>query len=635
MRTAIVSDMEKKNDTQSTTPAVTETKKNLLKLLYVIVLFIAIAGAAVVIWKQNNQSIEVEYKQPEQSDVIGVSRSEADAAYARMRTASEKNTQERKEVYYIQECRRYYFELPAAISAIRKANYSRGQTFGKQLDVMIDGFNRGIAEWKKDNAAVAYKHFKSAAYAVEWININAPLRVKYLEFKKEADAAMKEASRFECAKFAGELYERAQTAGQNAVKAFEAGDILFAHDQMLSSARAYQSAAKKACADMIEELKQSAAMFTAEKKWDKLEECIRKIQSLDKTVDISSLLRSHAENVLKVVPAGQSVNAPVLSINVTADGKTVPATFAFGINKLTPAGNYIGGFLPGVRYKTVVTYQNGAKQYAGIVEFYCDWTGKKELTAALNPVETFQVNLPQGKTVTLIKVKAGTFMMGSPAEEFGRYNFEKLHEVTISKDYYLGQYEITQEQYAALMGDNPSDFKNANHPVENVSWNDAREFCHKLNILYKGKLPAGYKFDLPTEAQWEYACRAGTVTALYNNRSLSDLKYKCDYLNEIAWYNYNAKAVSHQPVGGKIPNAWMFYDMLGNVQELCSDWFFDTYDVNVKVDPTGPKSGYVYVVRGGAWSDRAAVCRSANRDSAGSTAKRVTLGFRLALVPVQ
>ena len=107
-------------------------------------------------------------------------------------------------------------------------------------------------------------------------------------------------------------------------------------------------------------------------------------------------------------------------------------------------------------------------------------------------------------------------MMGSPENELGREGDERQHQVTLTKDYWLGKFEVTQAQYEAIMGSNPSYFKDSNRPVEEVSWGDARAFCNKLNDLYAGKLPVGYKFDLPTDAQWEYACRAGTGTAFNN-----------------------------------------------------------------------------------------------------------------------
>ena len=221
--------------------------------------------------------------------------------------------------------------------------------------------------------------------------------------------------------------------------------------------------------------------------------------------------------------------------------------------------------------------------------------------------------------------------MGSPKGELGRYSREKQHQVTLTKDYWLGKFEVTQAQYEAIMGKNPSFYKGSNRPVEEVSWKDAKEFCNKLNERYAGKLPAGYKFDLPTEAQWEYACRAGTTTALSNGTNLTSEKGECSNLNEVGWYDKNRGSAAHKAVGQKRPNNWGLYDMHGNVGELCRDWYASyTGDAT---DPTGPTSGSVRVGRGGSWNYDAEYCRSATRVCADY--RYSSRGFRLALVPVQ
>ena len=239
-----------------------------------------------------------------------------------------------------------------------------------------------------------------------------------------------------------------------------------------------------------------------------------------------------------------------------------------------------------------------------------------------------------GVKLELVKIPAGTFMMGSPKNELGRYNDEKLHQVTLSKDYWLGKYQVTQAQWRAIMGNNPSCFKSAKRPVENVSWDDAKSFCDKLNERYAGNLPQGYKFDLPTEAQWEYACRAGTTTALNNGTNLTDEKYHCSNLAEVAWYYYqNEKSKTH-PVGQKRPNNAGLYDMHGNVWEWCRDWY-GNYREGAVTDPVGPRTGSYRVFRGGSWCDNAKNCRSAYRSIWVPCNLFKYLGFRLALVPIQ
>jgi formylglycine-generating enzyme required for sulfatase activity len=228
----------------------------------------------------------------------------------------------------------------------------------------------------------------------------------------------------------------------------------------------------------------------------------------------------------------------------------------------------------------------------------------------------------------LVLIPKGTFMMGSPESEEGRQKDETQHEVTISKDYYLGVYEVTQAQYEKVMGKNPSYFQgpkvgneNADLPVENVSWDDTVEFCKKLSDLPEEK-KAGRLYRLPTEAEWEYACRAGSKTAY----AFDDEE---GLLPEYGWFKRNSSDRTHT-VGLLEPNAWGLYDMHGNVWECCSDRYGD-YPKGAVSDPSGPKVGSTRVYRGGCWRNVAANCGSAYRDWNSPVDRSNFLGFRLAL----
>ncbi|MFM8214022.1 MAG: formylglycine-generating enzyme family protein [Pirellula sp.] len=230
----------------------------------------------------------------------------------------------------------------------------------------------------------------------------------------------------------------------------------------------------------------------------------------------------------------------------------------------------------------------------------------------------------------LVLIPKGTFMMGSPESEEARRKDETQHGVTIRKDYYLGVYEVTQAQYEKVIGKNPSHFQgaivgneNADLPVEKVSWDDAVEFCKKLSELPEEK-KAGRVYRLPTEAQWEYACRAGSKTAY----SFDDEE---GLLPEHGWFNRNSSDRIHT-VGLLEPNAWGLYDMHGNVWEWCSDWYGE-YPTGAVSDPTGPKEGSSRVLRGGSWFIEAAYCRSAFRDWFNPSSRLFNLGFRVALSP--
>jgi formylglycine-generating enzyme required for sulfatase activity/serine/threonine protein kinase len=214
--------------------------------------------------------------------------------------------------------------------------------------------------------------------------------------------------------------------------------------------------------------------------------------------------------------------------------------------------------------------------------------------------------------LTLKKLPAGKFEMGEGS---------RTHEVTLTQPFYIGIVEVTQEQYTLVMGTNPSNFKDLTNPVEQVSWEDAMNFCRKLSELPYEK-NAGRSYRLPTEAEWEYACRAGTTTKFTFGDDQSSL-------GDHAWFDMNSSNKTN-PVGEKKPNAWGLYDMHGNVWEWCSDWYGE-YPKGVVSDPSGPQKGSLRALRGGSWNDRAGLCRSANRGGDSPDARSCPLGFRIAL----
>ncbi len=224
------------------------------------------------------------------------------------------------------------------------------------------------------------------------------------------------------------------------------------------------------------------------------------------------------------------------------------------------------------------------------------------------------LDLGHGVSMKLVRIPAGKLMMGSPEAEEGRDDDEDQHEVTISKPFYMGVTAVTQAQYAAVMGENPSEFKGEANPVESVSWDEAVEFCKKLSEK------TGRMVRLPTEAEWEYACRAATKTAYPFGGDDADLE-------NYAWYDGNSDGATH-PVGQKKPNAWDLYDMHGNVWEWCADWYED-YPDGAATDPQGPESGTDRVRRGGSWEDSPDHCRSAYRDFADPDGDDSSSGFRV------
>jgi formylglycine-generating enzyme required for sulfatase activity len=232
------------------------------------------------------------------------------------------------------------------------------------------------------------------------------------------------------------------------------------------------------------------------------------------------------------------------------------------------------------------------------------------------------------KMLRMIWVSPGVFMMGE-RRDVSDYEYQQPFQASISKGFWLGQYLVTQAHWIALMRHNPSRFQyNKNCPVENVNWYDAMEFCDRLNQVYANEIPVSYRFSLPTEAQWEYACRAGTLTNYYNGDS--DLN-----IGEIAWYKKNSDGSTH-PVGEKAPNAWGFYDMCGNVDEWCFD-ALDDYPSEPTADWIGSKDKKSRIVRGGGWgnSGESGSLGSGFRTYPTPESKRSWIGFRLCLRYVQ
>ena len=245
---------------------------------------------------------------------------------------------------------------------------------------------------------------------------------------------------------------------------------------------------------------------------------------------------------------------------------------------------------------------------------------------------------PPGNTVF---IPPGTFRMGSPPDELDRADWEGPQTaVTISRGFWMGKHEVTQGEYLALMGNNPSHFatiggyaEDLSRPVEAVTWFDATNYCAVLTQRERlaGRMPTNCVYRLPTEAEWEYACRGWTSTRYSFG---DDLSYT--NLTDYAWYYANSSGMTH-PVGQKLPNPWGLHDMHGNVWEWCQDWYGD-YTGGIALDPQGPVTGALRGFRGGSWSDwfgGPGFCRSAIRFRHYPDYCDIFLGFRVILAPGQ
>ena len=313
---------------------------------------------------------------------------------------------------------------------------------------------------------------------------------------------------------------------------------------------------------------------------------------------------------VEFVPGALTLNSEPAGATVSAGDKTLGIT-PLTLDDLAPGEHVFRLKLQGYSAASV-TGQVRAKETASA-------------SVVLQPILELEPGKPYRVPelgLELMPIRAGEFTMGSPATESEHNADETPHQVKISRDYWLGKYEVTQAEWRAVMGDDPSFSKGDRLPVEQVSWELANLFCRMLTDRERGagRLPAGYEYTLPTEAQWEYACRAGSSAAYAGTGILSDM----------GWYQVISEGKTH-PVGRKQPNAWGLHDMHGNVWEWCSDWFA-FYPAGPVTDPKGPPTGTGRVNRGGAWGSVAASCRSAFRLNDLPGSKTRNLGFRLALV---
>ncbi len=275
------------------------------------------------------------------------------------------------------------------------------------------------------------------------------------------------------------------------------------------------------------------------------------------------------------------------------------------------------------------------KELRSVSTTYLDATAKNSLSKLSVEIENFTKSLWDGPVkdnswtvpgldMKFAYVSPGSFNMGS---NDGNSDEKPVHRVTISRGYWIGKYEVTQSEYQDLMGTNPSHFKGSNNPVEQVSWNDAVKFCERLTQRERaaGRLPEGYAYRLPTEAEWEYAARGGAKSRGYKYSGSDDL-------DRVGWYDGNSGKKTHE-VRTKSGNELGLYDMSGNVWEWCNDWYGE-YGSGTQSDPAGPGTGSARVNRGGSWGSRARRCRSAIRGGNSPGYTPCDLGFRVVLGPI-
>lgn len=327
------------------------------------------------------------------------------------------------------------------------------------------------------------------------------------------------------------------------------------------------------------------------------------------TVTISEALTSKISLTLEektgAIFVVSTPSGALITLNDNPTGKTTPAK----IEKLLPGSYRVSvsktRFSP--ETKSVTVQPDATRSQSFVLK------ERQSIVPASGNLVTESGPLPG---MTFVTIPAGSFVMGS---NDGDSNEKPVHKVTLSS-FQMMTTEVTQAMWQEVKGSNPSEFQGSDHPVEQVSWNDVQEFIKRLNRRDPGK-----EYRLPTEAEWEYACRAGTKTRFYWGDDPHDMQ-----IGKHAWYYGNSSGRTH-PVGQKIPNAWGLYDMSGNVWEWCQDWYGADYysSRSSSTNPNGPSCGIFRVLRGGSWNYTLLRCRSVDREGYGSYGRYNVGGFRV------
>ncbi|MBQ7178626.1 MAG: SUMF1/EgtB/PvdO family nonheme iron enzyme [Victivallales bacterium] len=516
------------------------------------------------------------------------------------------------------------------IKRIREAfdgdKLDRGQTFGEHLDEFRDKCEAGDAAFDSRLYSNARHLYDEALAAHRWIEESTPLRTKASSAMAEARSAREKAldDVNDVRVRALSQYDDAERTLQSGERSYEAGSFEEADKEFRSASLCFSNViqtARKEHFRELEESAQTAAKSGKEADWRRVLVLAEEM----KPIDSVAAKKWHVEAEANLMSS--------LMLKATVNGREVEACVDGRADK-TPL--VLKKLRKGDTLAIRMTYEGEDGIYIGTVNLTVDWNGEKNIAVPLRNF-TSTVSLPGDVKLELVKVEKGDFMMGSPSTDNDRDSDETQHRVYITRDFWLGKYEVTQEQYQAVMGGNPSFFDcDDRYPVECVSWYQAMEFCYRLTDRERaaGLLPEGYEYTLPTEAQWEYAAHGG-------NKSMGYKYSGSDNLDEVGWYVDNSGGFGGKtthPVGEKAPNELGLYDMSGNVREWCRDhceWksevMSDTYCDDVR-DPLC-SSGARCVNRGGDWGLSARLCRVASRCCSDPATCRSSIGFRVALAP--
>ena len=426
----------------------------------------------------------------------------------------------------------------------------------------------------------------------------------------EAKKAAEEAKRIEEEQKAAEAKKAAEEARLKDLRRphFYAPKYLFGKD-----IQQFPEIVDMARVDVLDKLDQAISQAASQNQWHRVKELAIQMKAYDQTK--AGNWQNTAEKQL----------APSVHVSAWLYGQEVSATIMNKDKNKTPV--HLTGLVSGASYSGDLVYERKGERFEGKITFKVDWKGEKEYRVILkSTLPSRELPLEDADAIQLVEVEPGEFMMG----EDNASTDELRHLVKLTQKFWIGRHEITQKQWKAVMGNNPSNFKNNDNPVEGITWNEAMKFCEKLNEKVASVIPEGYKVSLPTEAQWEFAARGGKHTKYYPYSG-------SDIIDDVAWHSENSN-VRTQPVGMKFPNELGLFDMTGNVWEWCLDaceWenkvMTDTYRDGV-VDPVNTK-GELHIIRGGGWLSSPKNCRLSNRLCCDTNFKTYNLGLRIVLVP--
>jgi len=497
---------------------------------------------------------------------------------------------------------------------IDSANYDRGQTFGENLDKLARTFNAGVSAHSRKDYEGAIKFFKQAEDAFSWLIKNADLRKNAKECQAKAYLEKQNADSLQADSNANKTYKTAYEQLVEANKQFEQGEFVLSAIGFKNVISAFQKATVESRKKIITELLRQADLARNAKYWQKVYDLSKKVLDIDRSNREAGALMTEADNNL----------ARNLKIAATVNGKIVPAQIKFGNKTFDTLENILTGFKKNKNYKYDIFWQDDTTEYTYSGNIDCTWNKDRTLNIELKKTWQSVIALAPGVDIEMIKVERGSFEMGDKNKV--------SRQVTLTHDYWIGKYEVTQEQWRAVMNNNAVvQYTGDKLPVDSVSWNDAKKFCEKMNSLFASKLPQGYKFDLPSEAQWEYACRGGSKSLGYQYSG-------SDNLDDVGWYwensgnsrlpegssNYfnmlKTNNCRTHTVGGKKANELGIYDMSGNVAEWCRDRYAE-YDKNDTINPLNTtavdsRAGILQVLRGGHYIGYSTYCRTINRSRA-------------------